>query len=201
MELYSSKRNLFSVRLHYNGPFVSNPKLSYVDGKVEYFDCYDSDMFELSSIELWAFRVGLHYGEVALCVYQDPDVFFMCILSGLVTRILLMTLRMSMVIYRLVSPLLSFLRPRVLNELGNGNINNEEVAFDANLVNEESEESNSEGNEEDEAFDVEEVQFGRKEDCYDNGGLAGTEANLFALILEQVEEEYVVPDKDGVSEG
>ncbi|GAA0171012.1 hypothetical protein LIER_25151 [Lithospermum erythrorhizon] len=72
--LYSSNKNLFSVRLHYKGRFISNPKLSYVDGTVEYFDCCDSDTFELGSLESWAFRVGLRYGEFALCVYQDPDV-------------------------------------------------------------------------------------------------------------------------------
>ncbi|GAA0143425.1 hypothetical protein LIER_04113 [Lithospermum erythrorhizon] len=72
--LYCRNRNLFSVRLHYKGRFVSNPKLSYVDGKVEYFDYYDSNTSELGLIESFAFRAGLLYDEFALCVYQDPDV-------------------------------------------------------------------------------------------------------------------------------
>ncbi|GAA0153733.1 hypothetical protein LIER_43247 [Lithospermum erythrorhizon] len=85
--------------------------------------------------------------------------------------------------------------------IGDGNENNKEVVGDENLMNEDSEESDSEGDddEEDEAFDVEDLQFGRDENCYDDGGLGGTKANLSPSFLEHVEED-VVPDEDGVSD-
>ncbi|GAA0170209.1 hypothetical protein LIER_24519 [Lithospermum erythrorhizon] len=74
MALYREEGNLFSVRVHYNGRFVGNPILSYEGGKVETFDCYDTDSFELGLIESWAFRLGFRYGEFKARVYQDPEI-------------------------------------------------------------------------------------------------------------------------------
>ncbi|GAA0159930.1 hypothetical protein LIER_38945 [Lithospermum erythrorhizon] len=70
---YSESRNMFSVRLHYNGRFVGNPNMSYVGGNIKFFDYCDADTFELGSVESWAFRVGLRKGDFAFCVYQDPE--------------------------------------------------------------------------------------------------------------------------------
>ncbi|GAA0185059.1 hypothetical protein LIER_32347 [Lithospermum erythrorhizon] len=63
MALYKDEKSLFSVRVHYHGRFVANHSVSYEGGKVELFDYCESDTFELGSIESWAFRLGLRYGE------------------------------------------------------------------------------------------------------------------------------------------
>ncbi|GAA0145203.1 hypothetical protein LIER_36087 [Lithospermum erythrorhizon] len=43
-------------------------------GKVELFNYCDADIFELGSIDGWAFRVGLRYGEFAACVYKHHEI-------------------------------------------------------------------------------------------------------------------------------
>ncbi|GAA0174797.1 hypothetical protein LIER_41785 [Lithospermum erythrorhizon] len=48
--------------------------MSYEGGMVEKFDYCDVDIFEIGSIDSWAFRVGLRRGDFSLCVYQDPEI-------------------------------------------------------------------------------------------------------------------------------
>ncbi|GAA0161760.1 hypothetical protein LIER_18002 [Lithospermum erythrorhizon] len=71
---YVERKNYFSVRLHYYGELVGNPNFSYEGGKVELFDYCDVDTFELGSIDAWASRAGLRYGEFAACVYKYPEI-------------------------------------------------------------------------------------------------------------------------------
>ncbi|GAA0186152.1 hypothetical protein LIER_33440 [Lithospermum erythrorhizon] len=71
---YAERKNYFNVRLHYGGELIGNPNFSYEGGKVEVFDYCDADTFKLDSIDVWAFRVGLHYGDFAACVYKHLEI-------------------------------------------------------------------------------------------------------------------------------
>ncbi|GAA0163349.1 hypothetical protein LIER_19238 [Lithospermum erythrorhizon] len=141
--LYSSNRNLFSVRLHYKCRFVSNPKLSYVDGKVEYFDPTES----------WAFRVGLRYVNLT-----SDHKFIYVYFVGFGNTNSFNDIHDEYGNLKISEASIEFLKAKSIerarlsvvvgdgnmnNEevVGDGNTNNEEVVGDGNLMNEDSEES------------------------------------------------------------
>ncbi|GAA0169967.1 hypothetical protein LIER_40857 [Lithospermum erythrorhizon] len=71
---YEKRKNYFSVRIHYGGKLVANPNFSYEVGEVELFDYCDADTFEVGSVDAWAFKVGIRYGDFAACVYKHPEI-------------------------------------------------------------------------------------------------------------------------------
>ncbi|GAA0164028.1 hypothetical protein LIER_19757 [Lithospermum erythrorhizon] len=261
MALYREERNLYSVRVHYNGRFVG-------------------------SIESWAFRLGFRYDEFKACVYQDPEIEghngIRCLkYAHNVTKFLSLAPEYKfMDVYFLRSSnsqlidevddgnlSLSVKDNRVSNEvlksksvesaklvvipfnLGDDNdvvhVNGiENETTDMNGVENESEkgkekvnevenevehdvdnevknedfrmdydsedsvdyseesgsESESDGSGDDDDLNSENVLYGKEMDGFDDGELAGSQPTLSAVFLENIEEEFVIPDHDGHAE-
>ncbi|GAA0184472.1 hypothetical protein LIER_31760 [Lithospermum erythrorhizon] len=71
---YEERKNYFSARIHYGGKLLANLIFYYDAGEVELFDYCDADIFEIGSVNEWAFRVGLRFGDFAACVYKHPEI-------------------------------------------------------------------------------------------------------------------------------
>ncbi|GAA0156930.1 hypothetical protein LIER_38369 [Lithospermum erythrorhizon] len=61
---YEKTKNYFSARIHYGGKLLANPIFYYDAGEVELFGYCDADTFEVGSVDAWAFRVGLRFGDL-----------------------------------------------------------------------------------------------------------------------------------------
>ncbi|KAG9143916.1 hypothetical protein Leryth_016115, partial [Lithospermum erythrorhizon] len=60
--------------------------------------------------------------------------------------------------------------------------------------------SESDGSGDDDDLNSEDVLYGKEMDGFDDGELAGSQPTLSAAFLENIEEEFVIPDHDGHAE-
>ncbi|GAA0178466.1 hypothetical protein LIER_29837 [Lithospermum erythrorhizon] len=152
--------------------------MSYEGGMVEKFDYCDADIFEIGSVDSWAFRVGLRRGDFSLCVYQDPEI------EGETD----------------VRPL-----NEGEGDLEDENFDGDLDEDDVRIVNEEVHESEEDEvldveEDEDEVLDVEDVIYGKEHDYFDDWDLGVAEPNLTTAFSEQVGAEDVVHDDEGDSD-
>ncbi|GAA0145175.1 hypothetical protein LIER_05428 [Lithospermum erythrorhizon] len=208
-------RNMFSVRLHYNGQFVGSPNMSYVGGKVEFFDYCDADTFELGSVESCAFRVGLRKGDFSLFVYQDPEEKGFNGLRHLKSpKNVLQFVTMSNE-HKFID--VYFVRSGNTNGLddledSNGNLRisaesierlkalSIERANKLSVIEFHLDDDNCGVVDEvvggimDEAVDVDDVLYGQDHDAFDDGDLGGAEPIFLTSFLEQRVKDVVVPN-------